>query len=56
MSQTQDTIMYPGVATHKTLHIALTMAELNDLEVRAAVYIQCYVPPKNIWTIVDLVT
>ena len=47
MAYTPNTITYSSVVTRKTLHIALTMAALHDLEAKAADVLNAYVTAPN---------
>ena len=54
MTHTPDTITYSSVVTRETVCIALTMAALHDLEVKAANVLNAYVTAPNhekIWTV-----
>ena len=54
MTHTPDTITYSSVVTRETVHIALTMALLHDLEVKAAGVLNASVSAPNhgkIWTV-----
>ena len=53
MTNTPDTITYSSVVTRETVCIALTMAALHDLEVKATDVLIAYVTAPNhekIWT------
>ena len=54
MTQTPDVITYFIVFTRETVHIALTMAALHDLKVKAADIMNAYLMApnrENIWRI-----
>ena len=54
MTNTLDTITYSSVVTRKTVCIALTMAALHDLEVKAVDILNTFVMAPNcekIWTV-----
>ena len=54
MTHTLETITYSSIITGETVHIALTMAELHNLEVKAAGILTAYVMTPNrekIWTV-----
>ena len=54
MTHTLDNVTYSSVVTRKTVHIALTMAVLHDLEVKAANVLNAYVMAfhhEKIWTL-----
>ena len=57
MTHTPDIITYSIVVTRETVHIALTMVVLHDLEVKEADVLNPYVMAPNcekIWTMVSL--
>ena len=43
MTHTPDTVTYSSVVTRETVHIALTMAALHNLEVKAGDVLNAYV-------------
>ena len=47
MTNTSNTITYSSVVIRETVHIALTMAALQDLEVKAADVLNVYVTAPN---------
>ena len=54
MTHKQDVITYLSLVARETVHIALTMAVLHDLEVKAADILNAYVMVPNhkkIWTL-----
>ena len=56
MTHTLDIIAYSSVIIIVTLHIALTVATLHDLEVKAADLLNAFVMAptrENIWTVLD---
>ena len=56
MIHTPDTITYSSVVMRETVCIALTMAMLHDLEVKAAEVLNAYVMAPNhekIWTVLS---
>ena len=56
MTNTPDTLMYSCVVMRKTVCIALTVAVLHDLEVKAADVLNAYVTAPNnekIWTLLS---
>ena len=58
MNHTLDIITYSSVVTKETVCIALTMAALNDLEVKPADALNAYVVAPNrekIWTVLGSV-
>jgi len=53
MTETPAVLMYASVVSHDTVHIALTIAALHDLEVRASDVQNAYLMApctKKIWT------
>ena len=48
MTNSTDTIIYSSVVTRETMHIALTMAALHDLDIKVADVLNTYVMASNI--------
>ena len=54
MVDTPAVMTYASVVSHETVHIALTLAALNDLEVQASDVMNAYLTApcdKKVWTI-----
>ena len=47
MTNTLDTIIYSSVVIRESVHIALTMAALHDLEIKAADILNAYLMASN---------
>ena len=56
MNNTLDTITYSSVVTRETVHIALTITALHNLEVKTTDVLNTFVRVpnhENIWTVLD---
>ncbi len=54
LTKAPATITYASVISHETVHLALTFASLNDLEVKVGNVLNAYITPpvkEKVWTI-----